>query len=113
VPDVTGGDKGEAAVTDGDKDEAAVADEPPVAQGSGAGYAVAWNFKGAWVATITRECANRGKTIEMEVKKLTKKKLETARDAKAYDYDWVRITDEQRKQAALDYLDVVVPSLLL
>ena len=120
VPNITDGDKDEAAVADKERalgtstpqKTSGAASESPVAQGSGAGYTAAWNFKGAWVATITRECANRGKTIEMEVKKLTRKKWDTARAAKGYDYEWVGITDEQRKQAALDYLDIVVPSLL-
>ena len=120
VPDILDGDKDEAAVADWEcpagtspppKPSGADA-RSPVAQGSGVAYNVAWNFKGARVATIARECTERGNTIEMEVKKLTKKKWETARAAKAYDYDWASITAEQRKQAALDYLDLVVPSLL-
>ena len=80
-------------------------------QGSGVGYAVAWDFKGAWVATIAREIANQGKQIEMVVKKLSKKTWQSAQSEKGYDYKWENITADQRKQAALDFLELQIPSL--
>ncbi len=120
VPDIGDGDKDEAAVAD--RDWATAVDpatplakqkevDSPVAQGSGSGFTVVWDFKGAWVATITRECANKGKRIEMEVKKLTKKKWQSAQSVKGYDYEWEGMTQHQRKQAALDYLELQIPSL--
>ena len=120
VPDIADGDLDEAAVADRGWETAVEPATPraerrevgsPVTQGSGVGYAVAWDFKGAWVATIARECANKGKQIEMVVKKLTKKKWQSARSEKGYDYEWEAITADQRKQAALDFLELQIPSL--
>ena len=120
VPDIADGDKDEAAVADGGWETAVDPATPqaqrrelvsPVKQGNGVGFSVAWNFKGAWVATITRECANKGKVVEMEVKKLTKKKWQSAQSVKQYDYHWEAITQDQRKQAALDFIELQVPSL--
>ena len=106
VPDIVGGDRDEAAVAAADM----CTDSPPgeAAQGSGAGFTVAWGFKGSWVATIARDCPDKGKTIEMDVKRLSLKKWTDVQLVKGSSYAWSEITREQKRQAALDYLELAM-----
>ena len=56
------------------------------------------------MATITRDCPDKGKTIEMNVKRLSLKKWKDVQLVKA----WSEITKEQKRQAALDYLELAM-----
>ena len=113
-------------IIDGDRDEgvAAVADmglDPtgnPLeasaleAQRSDAGFTVRNDFNGKSVATITREGPLKGNTIEMDVKQFTKKKWEDIARVKGYAYLWANVTSEQKKRAALEYLELQVPNFI-
>ena len=87
---------------------------PPgeVAQCSGAGFTVVWGFKGSWVATITRDFPDEGKTIEMDVKMLSQTKWTEVQLVKGYSYAWPEITREQKRQAALGHLESNVAKLV-
>ena len=110
APDIVDGDRNEAARAAADSQT----DSPPgeVAQGIGVGFTVVWDFNGSWVATITRDCPSNCKTIEMDVKRLSKKKWEEVRFAKGYPYAWGEITRGQKRQAAFDYLEFSAAKLV-
>ena len=110
--------RGVVCRTDEDRDEAAVVgDSPDEAAVAGAElppppYTTVWDFRGAWVAKVSKEGPLKGKEVKMSVSSLTRAKWMEANAKHDYGVQFAGAGPKQKKEWALDYLRLTVDKLL-